>query len=82
MRLHVFNSDVLPHTCLAGAYYMAVLKEPRPDERIRPLKEMEKLRLLYEVFPEKRDVLKRKLEELAEEFTESFRPATIMEVEE
>ena len=61
MRLSVFNTDDVPHRCLAYAYTIATLREPRPDDRIVPLVTIKKMQVAYEMYPEARDALRRKL---------------------
>jgi len=44
LRLHVFNADVVPHTCIGLGYTIALLDEPRPEEtEISLLKEIRDL---------------------------------------
>jgi len=68
MRLYVFNSDTVPHTMFGHAYHIAVLKEPRPDESIVPLKTMAEIQHMISLYPEMREALRMKLCESAEEF--------------
>ena len=68
-RLYVLNSDpVNSITCLGYGYMMALLKEPRPDESIVPLKTMAEIQHMISLYPEMRNPLRMKLCESAEEF--------------
>jgi hypothetical protein len=67
-RLYVFNSDTIPHTCIGVAYTLAVLKEPRPDDSIVPLETMKRIQLAYEMYPEAREGLRKRLADQTEEY--------------
>ena len=73
MKLYVFNADAVPHTCFAQAYHLAVLKEPRPDDRIVPLKDMAQVQQMLELYPELREPLRRRLADEAEQFIKDMR---------
>lgn len=63
MRISVFNPDSVPHTCLGYGYTIATLQEPRPDDSILPLVTIKKMQLAFEMFPEAREPMRRKLAE-------------------
>jgi len=73
MRLYVFNADSVPHTCLGFAYTIATLDEPRPDDRLVPLKEMARVQQMLELYPELREPLRRRLEDEVEQFIEDMK---------
>jgi hypothetical protein len=62
-RIYVINTDNVPHTCLSYAYTIAVLIKPRERES-----NIDKIRLILDLFPERRDEIKRKLESKVEEW--------------
>lgn len=73
MRLHVINNDIIPHTCLGYSYIIATLDEPRPDERLTPLKEMARVQQMLELYPELRESLRRKYADEAEQFIKDMK---------
>jgi len=73
MRLYVFNADSVPHTCLFFAYTVAMLDEPRPDDRLVPLREMARVQQMLELYPELREPLRRRLEDEAEQFVKDLK---------
>jgi hypothetical protein len=73
MRLYVFNADSVPHTCLGFAYTIATLDEPRPDDRLVPLKDMARVQQMLELYPELREPLRRRLEDEAEQFVKDLK---------
>jgi len=66
IRLSVFNTDSVDHTFIGHGYHIAVLKEPRPNDSIVPLETIERIKLIYDMFPETKDDLRRKLEDYVE----------------
>ena len=66
MRLSVFNMDSVDHTFIGHGYHLAVLKEPRPSDSIIPLETIERVRLVYVMFPELKGKLKKELEDYVE----------------
>ena len=83
MRLSVFNSDSVDHTLIGHGYHIAVLKEPRPNDSIVPLETIERVRLVYEMFPELQGKLKKELEDYVEGWAskEVIRKMEVKEVE-
>ena len=73
MRLYVINNDSLPHTCFAYAYTVATLDEPRPDDRLVPLRDMARVQQMLELYPELREPLRRRLEDEAEQFVKDMK---------
>jgi len=73
MRLYVFNADSVPHTCIGLGYTIATLDEPRPDDRLVPLKEMARVQQMLELYPELREPLRRRLEDEAEQFVKDMK---------
>ena len=73
MRLYLLNSDTVAHTCSSFYYHIAVLKDIRPDEGIRPLKEMARAQQMLELYPELREPLRRRLEDEAEQFIKDMK---------
>jgi len=68
LRLYIINTDSLPHKVIASNYILAVLTEKRPKERLDELEDLERLRMIYEMYPEHREMLKKKLEPSVLEF--------------
>ena len=73
MRLYVINNDSVPHTCLGYAYTIATLDEPRPDDRIVPLKDMARVQQMLELYPELREPLRERLEDEVEQFIKDLK---------
>jgi hypothetical protein len=73
MRLYVFNADSVPHTCLGFAYTIAMLNEPRPDNRIVPLRDTARVQQMLELYPELRGPLRTKYADEAEQFIKDLR---------
>jgi len=73
MRLYLINPDTVDHICSSFYYHVAVLKDIRPDERIRPLKEMARAQQMLELYPELREPLRRKYEDVAEQFIKDMK---------
>ena len=73
MRLYVFNADSVPHTCLGFAYTVATLDEPRPDDRLVPLREMARVQEMLELYPELRGPLRSRLKDEVEQFIEDMK---------
>lgn len=73
MRLYVFNADSVPHICLFFAYTLAVLDEPRPDDRLVPLKDMAQVQQMLELYPELRVPLRNRLSEEVEQFIKDMK---------
>jgi len=72
-RLYVINNDSVPHTCLGFAYFIAILDEPRPDERLVPLRDTARVQQMLELYPELRGPLRAKYAEEAEQFIKDLR---------
>lgn len=73
-RLSLINLDSNPQICVGYAYMMATLSKPRPSDSIIPLQSLEKLRLIHEMYPERRTLLKTRLEDLLEEWVKEVKP--------
>jgi len=73
MRLYVFNADSVPHTCFGYAYTIATLDEPRPDDRLVPLRDMARVQQMLELYPELRKPLRMKYEDEAKQFIEDMK---------
>jgi len=82
LRLYAFNADTIPHRFYGHSYHVAVLKEPRPDDSIVPLETLKRLQLVYEMYPEKRDLLRKNLGEEIEKWLEKdeLKKAALKEV--
>jgi len=72
-RLYVINNDSVPHTCLGFAYLIAILDEPRPDDRLVPLRDTARVQQMLELYPELRGPLRAKYAEEAEQFIKDLR---------
>jgi hypothetical protein len=72
-RLFLINNDSVDHTCFGYAYLMATLLEPRPSDTLIPLQTIEKVRLAYEMYPGKRDMLTSKLGEQLDEWVKKLK---------
>jgi hypothetical protein len=73
MRLYVINNDSIAHTCLGFAYTIATLDEPRPDDRLVPLRDMARVQQMLELYPELREPLRRRLKDEVEQFIEDMK---------
>jgi len=73
MRLYVINADTVPHTCIGFAYTIATLDEPRPDDRLVPLKDTARVQQMLQLYPELREPLRRKYAEEAEQFIKDMK---------
>jgi len=82
-KLSVFNPDSVDHTVIGHGYHMAVLKEPRPNGSIVPLETIERVKLMYDMFPELQGKLKKELEDYVEGWAskEVIRKMEVKEVE-
>jgi len=73
MRLYLINNDSIPHTCIGYSYIIVTLDEPRPDDRIVPLKDMARIKQMLELYPELREPLRMKYADEAEQFIKDMK---------